>query len=231
MWPYDYFNQFSNIEIDNRIGAIKKIFFAIWYADDDSRNKARQEGKIIAFKEVVKGLKIEDLTFEPVVAKEIKSGDFNENILSGIIKSTFVVCDVTPIKNYRDGIFSKKSVFNPNVMVELGLALAWKMPEQVIVLWDEEDKRFPEDLASDVHSYHIDKIDAKYKKLPELIQKRYDDFLFKKDIILKNVKSKIDADSLKLLATTYSNHGLLFSFGLNEESFFIINILQEFGIC
>jgi hypothetical protein len=222
MWPYDYFNQFSNIEINNEIGPLKKIFLAIWYADDDPVNKKLQEKKIETFKKVVgdlnKSLRIEDSVFEPVIAKEIGTGDINESIQDAIIKSLFVVCDVTPIGEYAIGSKGNKSVFNPNVMVELGLALAWKMEEQVIVLWDENDKRFPGDLANDIHDYRVDRIDAKYEKLNDLFVTRYEKFKFKRELLVKNLKNKIDADSLELLAINNYSHGLLFNEFVDKKS-------------
>jgi hypothetical protein len=218
MWPYDYFNQFSNIEIDNKIGLKKKVFLAIWYGGKLKRGK--QDKKRHAFKEFINNLEIEGIRFDPVIAEDIKKSDFNTNILSEIIQSTFVVCDVTPTDDY---VPSKNkeindAVFNPNVMVELGLALAWKMPEQVIVLWEGNDKRFPEGLASDIHNYHVDKIDAQYKGLGEIIKNRLKQFEYKKDILVKNVKSKIDEHSLSLVGGL---HGLLFTLTQKNELSFL----------
>lgn len=90
MWPYDYFNQFSNIEIDSNIGQKKKLFFAFSYKG--TQNKRDN------FKKTIDKLNEQPsaFLFEPVIANEIKKGDINDNILTEIIASTFIVCDITP---------------------------------------------------------------------------------------------------------------------------------------
>lgn len=195
MWPYDYFNQYSNIEIDYNIGSKKKLFFAFSY--DNEQKKSNN------FKQAIVKLNsdFKDFLFEPVIANDIKKGDINTNILTEIIASTFVICDITPIIDNKENL-----VFNANVMTELGLALAWKMKEQVIVLWDKEkDKYFPKDFPFDLHDYYVDKIDLNYDGLTDIIKRRICDLKFTKDILFKNVISKLDALSLKFIGINHHN--------------------------
>lgn len=116
-------------------------------------------------------------------------------------------------------------------MTELGLALAWKMKEQVIVLWDKEKERyFPKDCPLDIHDYHVDLIDSDYDGLLDILKKRDIDFKFARDILFKNVISKLDALSLKFMSE-YSVNGLGFSFErLEPLTVFTIRHLLDLGL-
>ncbi|MBU1998442.1 MAG: hypothetical protein KKE64_02985 [Candidatus Omnitrophica bacterium] len=243
MWPYDYFNQFSGLIneflTESRDGVPKKkVFFAKWLGND--KNDAEgQEKKIREFIEsesidIISDLKpkIEDaLRYQlEAIIPRFKKGDINIEILGGIIESFIVICDITPInlKDIIEGLKKGKEVdptFNPNVMIELGLALAWKMPEQVIAVYDKEwsFEKLTRKLPFDIQSYFVQKIDyanldSKEYNLRKSIQDRIKLVDLNKSIIMKNIKIKLDHDSLTILKR---RNGLMFGPEyLSRDSFY-----------
>ncbi len=226
MWPYDYFNEFSSLEVfleRDSMGAKQKAFVAMWYGGEKEKAKQNKiyenlfekaindiKTDVIITSEISKD-KISDrlkyrLELEAIKANKIKKGDININILGKIIESTLVIFDITPIGKDKN----EDLIFCPNVMFELGIALAWKMPEQVIILCNEKNKidlrKFPIDIRGNfIHEIDYDR---RVSKLQKIIKGGFKDFKDKKDILLKNVKSKLDKDSLGLLAR---RNGLMFA--------------------
>ncbi|MBI5873149.1 MAG: hypothetical protein HZB36_03280 [Candidatus Omnitrophica bacterium] len=211
MWPYDYFHQVSTIEIDEKIGSEKSVFVSIWFGGEEKQSPAynQQQKKIELIKKIVGQLKIGNTSFQPRIVNE--SGEIFSKIQQDIIKSTFVICDLTP-RWYESEIY-----FCDNVLFELGLAMAWKMEEQVILLWDkqgEEKKKFhSKHLPSDFKTHYVDEVDSsnegEFKEdLTRVIKKRYESFEYRKDIFIKNAKSKLDLASLRFLR---NQKGLLFA--------------------
>jgi hypothetical protein len=207
MWPYDYFNQYSSIEIDSRMGPRKTIFFGLWYGG--KKYVKTQDNKCKSFKRIISKKIIKNITLDSIIAKETKKGDIGIDILKSILNASFVVCDITPMNENAFVLGRADPVFNQNVMYELGLATAWKMEEQVIILCDEKLKaRLSKgQLPFDIQQYYIDFIDSRYDGLADIIRARYKKFIYKKDILIRNVKSKLDKESLNMLVRGY---GLIF---------------------
>jgi hypothetical protein len=218
MWPYDYFNQFSSIECDMSMGKRKKIFLAIWY-DGDKRGSP-QTKKIEKIRGIINNLRFDGCRFELVTEKEIKKGRFHENILRNIIDATFVICDITLMgevklsSSFKD---KKRWAVNPNVMYELGVASAWKLKEQVIVLYDHTaSKKHGAELSTVVSNIgdlkrELIKDSVSEAKLTKIIRESWDDYKGKRDLLINNVRSKLDNESLRFLLEPYNTHGLLFS--------------------
>lgn len=75
------------------------------------------------------------------------SPNIPDTILRKIAGSDIFVCDVTPIYKASDG--HPKSSANPNVIFELGYAVAQLGWDRVILLFNESFGRFPDDLPFD----------------------------------------------------------------------------------
>jgi len=153
------------------------------------------------------------------VLGKIEHGDINFEILGRIIEATLIMCDVTP--ENKDDLKPDESrkerdnlpIFNSNVMAELGIALAWKTPEQVIIISDKIDKySIYKSLPFAIKGYFVNEIDFsggdKEGKLVKIVHDRLKQIDIKKKIIIKNIKSKLDRSSLDILA---NNKGLPFS--------------------
>lgn len=237
MWPYDYFNEYSalinelNIDCEGQENKTNKIFVSKWYGPKINTVEARKIKKYE--NEKYKNLnnffekfeitnrnkgKVEEWLvrrFEATIAKSSRKNDINVNIFSKIMEATFVICEVTPI-NY-DGK-NEEFVFCPNVMAELGVALAWKLPEQVIAICDiKAKKKFKnefalENLPFNIRAYFTHWVDFTNLKSREdgllgLIEERVNQIKAKKALKIQNVKTKLDRTSLNLLG---KQRGLIF---------------------
>lgn len=232
MWPYDYFNQFSSIEIDEKVGTNKSIFVSIWFGFAKNGAKAEAGKKAIKrrqlINEAIKEMDIKKgIKFEPKIFQ--RKGMIFSRIIDDIIRSSLVICDLTPIGDSKGCC--------DNVLIELGLAMAWKLEEQVICLWDENVAKFKkEGLPSDIPTVYINKLNSKKEKkfkddLRNIIKTNYKDFEYRKDITIKNVKSKLDHSSLRFLKDL---NGLIFVDSqpgvINSEVMNTVRYLLDLGI-
>jgi hypothetical protein len=246
MWPYDHFNQYSGlinefeIEIEefekdpqtNKAGPRKKIIFLAKNYDESQKGFKREtelrkfldhDIKIIE-KEIINEYSgISDklrYRLKSMMPKDPphQEGDINFKILGGIIQASLVILDITPT-----GKVKKRFIFNENVMAELGLALAWKMPEQVICLWDTSRFAFDgKNLPFDIQNYFVKKLnfcnlDNKNDNLKDYIEDRIKKIEFTKSIFIKNIITKLDSEALELLRST---RGLIFTLGTQRDSVF-----------
>lgn len=230
MWPYEFFNTYSALinEFDVNISDFdieekpktKKIFIAKWFGVSDEEKK-REEIKYKSLSNFLKSIDTEKIITSEIegeiedslkyrmkatIAKEV-IGDINIDILSKIIESTLVICDITPMRDDDKG-----AVFNPNVMAELGLALAWKLPEQVIVLRKKEEINKEYRLPFNIQGYFVkevdfDNLDNSDIKLKDYIKDRIDKLNLKESILIKNIICKLDEYSLLFLDQL---HGQMF---------------------
>lgn len=198
MYPYDTFHQYSSLEMEDVLGEQKEVFLAIWYGGSDKLTKREQTNKIIEFEKQIKSIH-----FKPIVAKRRKIGNLNSNILRGIMRASFIICDITPINGKN-----KPYIFNENVMYELGLASAWKMEEQVIILCKKGIKINKKDLPFDINRYQIDDIDDNYKGISMIIRQREKALKYGEGFIIRNIMSKLDKESFQLLRR---QNGLMFT--------------------
>ncbi len=239
MWPYEFFNQYSALinefkKDNDKVGhQKKKIFVSMWYGDEgDNSEKERlrfynegiktvveQEGiyKAISTKIKDKDQNI-DIDFrlkyllESTIADETRKGDISFDIFSKIIEASLIICDVTPIEIINDKK-EPEPVFCANVMAEIGLSLAWKLPEQVIILFNTANKfgfRLGK-LPFNIKGYFVHELDFVKvnfgNELFKIIQSRFKEIEEKKSIFIKNIKTKLDQNSLRALA---GRNGLMF---------------------
>lgn len=238
MWPYDYFNQYSalinefNIERNKRKEKRRKVFISReYYENGDKERKEFFEGII---RKVNKNIILCDRTsdsynpfleykFETVMPGKAAKDDINTKILVNIMESYIIICDITPKKPKKG-----KPVFNANVMAEFGLALGWKTPEQVIILWDTSKLNMEDSmLPFNIKGYFINKVNFKTEegRIIKIIESRQQDIEFKKSVIVRNIKSKLDGNSLKILE---ENQGLTFAVpeeGVNSQEHTIRHLM------
>lgn len=118
------------------------VIFLVWQGDyPTSRNQIRS-----VLEELVEGLNKENLASRPVrieVAADVGDGAvrIDQNLLDRILRADVVVADVTPV--YR--AFGRLTP-NPNVLLEVGYALASKKPHEVFLI---EGKRDPSEILGD----------------------------------------------------------------------------------
>lgn len=214
MWPYDYFNQYSalinefNIERKQDSGKTRKVFISLEYYENKKEDEERKQFFEGIIRKVNENITLCDRTsdsynsfleyrFETVMPVKAAKDDINTKILVNIMESYIIICDITPKKPKKG-----KLVFNANVMAELGLALGWKTPEQVIILWDISKLNMKDSmLPFNIKGYFINKVNFKTeeRRMIKIIESRQQDIEFKKSIIVRNIKSKLDRNSLKTL--------------------------------
>lgn len=222
MWPYDYFNQYSNIEVDYKIYQPKTVFWAI-YSKGDYRNlKARFESEIKKIELKFAGKLV---PLKPVIGNKIVQGNIRDKILENIIKATFVICDITP--ENAEPFYKQKEKeprFNASVMWELGIAMAWKMEEQVIIVCRSKylNSVIKHGLPFDIRTDSVRPIGNDYKEINNIIKKQYKALEEKKDLLIKNIKSRLDGQCLKFLS---DKHGNMFT-GQNTDNNTIRHLLE-----
>lgn len=222
MWPYEYFNEYStlinefNLDSKGAENKKRKIFITKWYGNTTKERKG-ERGKYKKFKKIIERALKKDKV-EVTIADETKQGDVITDIFSKIMEASLVVCVISPIA--KD--LNRKPVFCPNVMYELGLSLAWKLPVQVIAICGNKrqltsmlglkELKF-EDFPFDINKYFIQEVNFEnHREIVKIIKMRLKKLKFKKEIIISKIKRKLDEDSLKLLN---KNCGLMFTLSKN----------------
>ena len=213
MWPYEFFHQYSAIDINEGMGVQKKIFLSIYFDEKDSL----QDKRINEIKSIIDNYRDAQGNLYHLKVEQDR-GVFNTNILKDIADSTIVICDIT-LMGKCEVRRRSEAIFNANVMYELGLAVAWKMEEQVILIWDEAAGGGfnPNDLPSDFKTMFVEKVSSKYgietvqgsKNITDIIAKRLNAFEQRKNLIIKNLKGMLDENSMLMLRNHH--HGLMIS--------------------
>jgi hypothetical protein len=145
-------------------GTNKVIVFYAWQSDlPDSTNRRAIRGALyraaakLGEKYAERKLRIE---IDEATRGEAGSPNIPLSILRKIEQSDVFVCDVTPINSL--GKSEEKPTPNPNVIFELGYALAHLGWPRVIMLFNEAFGRFPDDLPFDLDRHRA----SRYKLKP-----------------------------------------------------------------
>jgi hypothetical protein len=226
MWPYDYFNQYSALinefDVEDNDNKKRKVFVAKCY--DENPYEYKKEAKITAAieaagKEIGVEFEITNDKKQDNVEKEetddiisygleismpkySKKGDINIDILKKIIEARLLICDITPGYKGKCFFVKKTLIFNANVMAELGLALAWKTAEQVMLIYDLNKFDLSKfDLPFNIRDYFCRGINFNdtHGELKKFIIERARQLDDKKNITIKNIKGKIDSWVLNFL--------------------------------
>jgi hypothetical protein len=185
MYPLNFFNLFPAFPRDN------KIFVAM---DFDSRFDSRWEEII---KPAVKSIKHKEISLEPYRVDMGKGSDsIPTEILFSISRCQLFFADLTTI-----GILNKKAIRNGNVMYEIGIAQAVRLPEEVILFRSDVDDNLPFDLANiRVNPYDPDnKPDDAKQKVCNAIESAFKEINLQKHLAVSRVVESLDISGYILL--------------------------------
>lgn len=191
MYPYDFFTQYR---VDS---LINQVFIGMWFSND---HKSRFDNIIAKACSDIAPYRVD---------QPVSGGSIPIDILEGILRSRlllFEISYITPEITLPDG--SKARYRNANVMYELGLAHAWRLPEEIIVIRDDNDK-LPFDItAFRVHTYDSGNESGSINKLSEIINKAIAEVDRAKSIIVERAAKSLDARCLDFIN---NNKGHYFS--------------------
>ena len=131
---------------------------------------------------------------KPYRTKELfVSNSIPVDILDGIGRAKFLLFDISNEEKNRP---------NSNVMYELGIAHAIRLPEEVIILRDEQSESSPFDIRHiRWNSFSTQKIEESRVKIEKLIKNAEKQIDLTKDLTVKNALSLLDLDMISFLDT------------------------------
>jgi len=145
---------------------------------------------------------IKSCDLEPYRTKELLvSNSIPVDILDGIGRAKFLLFDISN---------EEKDQPNSNVMYELGIAHATRLPEEVIIVRDEESESSPFDIQHiRWNSFSTQKIEESRAKIEKLIKNAEKQIDLTKDLMVGNTLSSLDFDTISFLDTVreYVNEG------------------------
>lgn len=193
MYPANFFSLFPAFPRNQR------IFVAMSF---DSRFDMRWNNVLDP---AVRDIQIDGLALEPHRVDLTMSGDsILTEILDQISQCQIFLADITALD-----VLNGKSMRNPNVFYEIGLAHSVRLPEEVILF--RSDKY---ELAFDisnvrVHLYDPDNYPDKARKLvSSVIKSSLHELDLRKHLAIRQAASKLDYESLIVLAEAQQGGGV-----------------------
>jgi len=171
----------------------------MWF---DQEHKPRYDNVIVKA--------IKNANLKPYRVDQPVSGDsIPINILQGILNSKIVLFDVSYITSEISISPSVKKRFrNANVMYELGLAHAWRLPEEIIVIRDDEDS-LPFDVTTfRAHKYDFNNVDSSINQLSKVITDSFSEINRAKSLMVERAAKSLDSRCINFI---FSNRGRYFS--------------------
>lgn len=184
MYPNTYLSLFPAFPRDNR------VFVAMSFAPEfDSRWE-----NVIA--PAIKRVSVGDNPLKPhrVDLRKVSDSILTE-ILDGIARCRFFIADISTI-GYVDG----RAMRNANVMYEVGIAHAARLPEEVLLLRSDEDE-----LDFDVHDIRVLRYDpgrdsdAARRLLADTVSDCLREVDLRKNLAVRRVTDTLDAACLELV--------------------------------
>lgn len=153
---------------------------------------------------------------KPYRTKELLvSNSIPIDILDGIGRAKFLLFDISNEGKYGP---------NSNVMYELGIAHATRLPEEVIIMRDEDSEGTPFDIRHiRWNNFSTQKTEESREKIEKLIRNAEKQTDLTKDIMVKNTLNLLDFDMISFLDTVREciNDGFgLYSFDLNHKGLY-----------
>lgn len=179
-----------------RLDLQPKIFVAMTFADN---YKKRFEE---IFKPAIESILVAGIKLSAHRVDNSKTGDsILTDILDGIVHSQMILADVSAIG--RDSV-SGESYRNGNVMYEIGLALACRQSQEVLLIRDDKEK-FLFDVSTIPHM-HLDFGNPEQAKqqLHDELKARLRDRNFFRDARVEMVISQLTAEEVKFLKDTFN---------------------------
>lgn len=148
-------------------------------------------------------------------------------ILSGIGRAEVVFADITSI-----GFLEDKPVRSGNVMYEVGLAHAVRLPEEVLLFRSDNDPLPFDTVNVRVNSYSPDSHpDCAKTKVAESIQSALKEVNLRRNLAVRQVAESLDAPSLEVLTRCaqdgYAEHPSLETMGQALRAISIGNAIQR----
>jgi len=127
----------------------KIIAFYSWQSD--LPKDTNQNGIKLSIKSAIPFIETDfediDIILDEATRNVSGSPDITKEIFRKISNSDMFICDLTPIGESLD---KKKKIANPNVLIELGYAIAEIGWERIILLFNSSFGKIPDDLPFDV---------------------------------------------------------------------------------
>jgi len=196
----------------------------------DERFNSRWENVIKpAFKEQINGVSLNPYR---VNVSNI-SASILIDILEGIRSSRFILGDITPI-----GEIGGKPVCNGNVMYEIGIAQAIRLPEEVVLFssdkyeTEEGDKKIPFDLLQiRVNDYDPDgNPEEASKHLRKIIIECLSEIDQNKSLFVKHAAESLDFDCLTVLFYAHESPSKSVNPSIEIHEIMAISRLLELGL-
>jgi len=135
------------------------------------------------------------------VKERLVSDSIPVEIIDGIARAKFVLLDVSPTP--LDGSLGPP---NPNVMYELGLAHAMRLPEEVIILRDSSDEAQPPFDIRHIRwaAFDPENVRGSIKLIQRLLRQAEKEIDLTRDRLVERVVRRLDIDLLSFLETVQS---------------------------
>ena len=125
MYPRTYFETFMRYEASN------EIFVAIPFSNEFTQ--ALDQIIVPAIRRIlIRGVALKERVVNRGTAGAV---DIHEQIYEGVIHSRLVIADMTVQSSYRTDDGSIRWQANANVAYEVGLAAAWRNPEDILLIY------------------------------------------------------------------------------------------------
>lgn len=193
MYPLNLFSLFPPFPRNNEVFVVMsfdKRFYSRWRS-------------VIA--PAVRSVKFEELDLKPFRVDVSKVSDsILTQILNGISECRLVLADISTI-----GQVDGKPVRNGNVMYELGIAHAVRLPEEVVLFKSDRDP-LPFDVGSiRVHHYEPENdLDGAKQQVQDILKTSLDEIHLQKSFAVKRAADSIDFNSWLLLNETFFDKGM-----------------------
>lgn len=167
------------------------------------------------WKDIIKQT-IRSFGLKPYRVKErVVSDSIPVDILDGIARARYLIFDISNEKTQRP---------NPNVMYELGIAHATRLPEEVIIIRDHESEKVPFDIKHiRWNKFFPGSRERSISIIKRLIRNAEKQVDVTRDLILKRVTAVLDPDMISFLQTIrpWKDTGFdLYPFDLNRKGIY-----------
>jgi hypothetical protein len=214
MYPNTFFSLFPAFPRDYR------VFVAISF---DPRFDSRWENVIAP---AVRNIQVNEFPLEPyrVDARRVSDSILTE-ILEGVTNSLLFLADVTTIAHVDE-----MPVRNANVMYEVGLAHAIRLPEEVILFRSDKDRLLFDVANVRVNHYSPDDDpDTARELVGETIVEALNEIELKKQLAVKRAAESLDFVSWEVLAEVAASDGIEPPVARNAAQF-IVNAPRQTAI-
>ncbi len=187
MYPLNLFSLFPPFPRNN------KVFVAMSF---DRRFDERWKSVIIP---AVKRITVDGSNLEPyrVDASKVSDSILTE-ILTGISNCRLFFADITTI-----GKFEEKPIRNGNVMYELGLAQAVRLPEEVVLFKSDRDELLFDVASIRVHRYEPENDpEAAREQVHQILKTCLDEIDLQKSLAVRRAADSLDFNSWIVLRET-----------------------------